>query len=267
MASRILTDRREAAELFERLVLPGKNSAIVAGAEHDAPTVLGDIHPDNAFAAAVLRDFFPRNLPTTPRLIEVNPAGNIVYTGSPTSSAGARGWMGYQKVGPGMYAYTRDHIIKLDYHYVHDLEPGSQVKRWLVRNDKHLEHSVKLSGIQTPLGTLVPNLDEDSALQTDFLLITRLPNFVDQSRLTSVVVIGGPHGIGTRALAKLRRSHTALSRIEESWKEAGKPSHYQVLLRIPGVVHSRLRRTSEPAGIEFDPRYPVVPVTLSAPGI
>jgi hypothetical protein len=83
-----------------------------------------------------------------------------------------------------------------------------------------------------------PKLGKDRWLQTDYLLITRIPNILSRPAFASggeLLIVAGTHGIGTEAIGLLLRDLDKLSKIQIG---RGNSPYYQCLVPITGIDHS-----------------------------
>jgi hypothetical protein len=98
----------------------------------------------------------------------------------------------------------------------------------------------------------VPQLDNDGWLMTDYLLVTRMRNFLSDRAFDSgqfIVSIGGTHGLGTRAVELLLDDDSLLRQLYVTTK--GDPEvSYQALYRIAGIQHNQ-RKGSRGRKIEL----------------
>lgn len=97
---------------------------------------------------------------------------------------------------------------------------------------------------------LVPTADAEGLLHEDYLLITRVRNFLSDdgpARGQFLVSFGGAHGTGTRAVALLLKDPVLLGKVLERLREkqskstgrlGGRPDAYQLLFRTSDIEHS-----------------------------
>jgi hypothetical protein len=105
-------------------------------------------------------------------------------------------------------------------------------------------------GVIGPRGRrLYPMLGHDGFLHTDYLLITKVPNFLAHPSAGSehfIVNVAGTHGIGQRATDALLANGSVIRKTAQllaidpevvgTWPEA-----YQALFRVGGITHDRRR--------------------------
>lgn len=81
-------------------------------------------------------------------------------------------------------------------------------------------------------------------LETDYLLVTRMRNFLTQKALDEgkyIVSFGGTHGTATRAIELLFSDERLLAEVAPVL--AGSPEAYQLLFRVSGMRHDPKRGT------------------------
>jgi hypothetical protein len=252
------TARQRAADVREAKRLLGlvdpSGEAYRSDAVHPLYTP-GELHPDNKAALlAAGTDVLGRD-PIRRDTIEINATDNsLLLFGSPTSEGLSRVVFGYSEL-PDRDGLSWDGQ-PLDLAYAWELDPecvGDEligrivpgkglVKRppWQIRD---------LRGSRSSL--LVPETDSDGLICEDYLLITRLPNFLSldaENRGQFLVSFGGAHGTGTRAVRLLFRDKQLMKRVLEELKQryaletgriGGIPKAYQLLFRVFQIKHGR----------------------------
>jgi hypothetical protein len=106
--------------------------------------------------------------------------------------------------------------------------------------------------VETDQAIYIPELGEDGWLRTDYMLITRLRNFLTADGFAqghSIVSIGGTHGTGTRGLELLLGDDAILRAIGEVTRDRDCPS-FQVLLRVSHIDHD-VRRGSRATQLQL----------------
>jgi hypothetical protein len=203
------------------------------------------IHPDNrrALLAAAGEDYVLADSLGTVELqtrVGAQLDDNLVLIGSPTSEGISRLVFGYTlapEVGDSLILDAAP--VDLPYRMLLDLEhvPGTAIARRYVEN-----RGVTIRPnwrIESDVGTFIPELDDDGWLRTDYLLITRLRNFLTPdgfARGHTVVSIAGTHGVGTRALGLLLNDNMLLREIGSVTRERDCPS-FQALFRVSDISH------------------------------
>jgi hypothetical protein len=95
-----------------------------------------------------------------------------------------------------------------------------------------------------PNGIYIPKVDEDGMLEEDYLLVTRLRNYLSEASLDTdhfVVSFGGTHGTGTRALNLLYKDRSVLKKVGDQLHK--RPAAFQVLLRVGNMKHDPVAGT------------------------
>lgn len=86
--------------------------------------------------------------------------------------------------------------------------------------------------------TLYPDLANDHFLVTDYLLITRLPNFLaEPDRGSALISLGGTHGVGTRSVELMAGDKRLIADLAHR-VGTGKSKFFQVLLEASAIRHS-----------------------------
>lgn len=208
-------------------------------------------HPDNADAleTAAHHDLVSarqrKRLLVVPELT-VPIEKSMVLLGSPTAEAMTRDIFGYEPVEGFEDALVQTRRpLDLPFRWVLDpseIDPGARASRvvrgrgiisrpnWRIVDDR----------------TGKPYIPEvrDGVLDSDYLLVTRLRNFLTQKAYDTgqyLVSFGGAHGTGTRAIELLLSDNSVLERIAE---ELGHdPVAYQLLLRVGRLTHTEREGT------------------------
>jgi len=213
------------------------------------------IHPDNrrALLAATGDDYLAAE---TAGLLDVQDTvsadlgQHLVLVGSPTSEGISRLLFGYtteRDSGDGLVLQSAP--VDLPYRFVlsHEQVPERAVARRYIEGSGQVDRPNWR--IETDGQTHIPEVDNDGWLRTDYLLVTRLRNFLTAEGFAqghSVTSIAGTHGVGTHALGLLLRDNAALRSIAETTRGHPSPS-FQALLRVIEIDHderkgSRARR-------------------------
>lgn len=205
-----------------------------------------NIHPDNrrALLAAVGEEYLlAESLGTVELQTRVGAQldDNLVLIGSPTSEGISRLVFGYTSAPDVEDSLILDTApVDLPYRMILDLEhvPRTALAHRYVEN---IGMTTRPNWrIESDAGTFIPELN-DGWLRTDYLLITRLRNFLTPdgfARGHTVVSIAGTHGVGTRALSLLLNDNTLLREIGSVTRERDCPS-FQALFRISDISHDK----------------------------
>lgn len=133
---------------------------------------------------------------------------DIVLLGSPASEAISQAVFGYEREDDGSLV-LQGKVIDLPYYWALDRDPSVPGVRRYIDGALVYRPNWYLRGNASD-GTrlLIPAADADTRLlKTDYLVVTRLRNFIDDYRAGYYIVnIGGTHGTGTRAIYLALRS-------------------------------------------------------------
>lgn len=266
--SLVRTRRQNAADVREAKRLLGLAHPSGEAYRSDAVHPLyapGEIHPDNQAALmAAGTDVLAREAVTRDMLKVDATDSSLLLFGSPTSEGLSRVIFDYAEI-PG-----RDGLLwknpPLDFAYAWDLDPEAvgpgQVGRFVpgkgvVERPPWQIKSLRKSGPDR----YVPEVDSENLIAEDYLLITRIRNFLSpaaEARGQFLVSFGGAHGTGTRAVALLFRDKQLMRKVLETLKTrhleasgqiAGIPKAYQLLFRVYDIRHGT--SGSVPGGLEL----------------
>jgi hypothetical protein len=229
-----------------------KGDAYRSDAVHPLYTA-GRIHPDNEAALiATGSDALVRG-PSLRDELRTNAAGSsLLLFGSPTSEGLSRIVFGYEELDGGEGLVWRD--PPLDLAYVWELDPGrlgdGRVGRFVPGKGVVERPLWRIKDLRrSEFDYLTPESDGDELLSEDYLLVTRLRNFLSESgpsRGQFLVSFGGAHGTGTRAVQVLLKDRALLQQVSEqlrrkhstrSGRQGGLPKAYQLLFRVSRIKH------------------------------
>lgn len=94
--------------------------------------------------------------------------------------------------------------------------------------------------IAGPERSHVPRVDEDGVLLEDYLLVTKLRNYLSPVALDdgrAVISFGGTHGTGTRALGLIFRDRDVLGELVDQLRS--RPAAFQMLFRVGDIAHDQ----------------------------
>jgi hypothetical protein len=206
---------------------------------------LSGYHPDDLVAFRAVADpalayCAEHDLLEVVDSLETHLERNLVVIGSPEAEPLARLAFGYRRIrdSPG-FEYTGD-TIDLPFRWHEDprdlhgscqrMVPGHG---WVTRPNWPL-----ISSKDTAERRLVPRVDNEGRLSTDWLLISVMPNFFTRKALDegkTIVSVAGTHGTGTRALKVLLGDMTALRHVTEA---VGKGTRaFQLVAEVGDIVH------------------------------
>jgi hypothetical protein len=183
--------------------------------------------------------------------------GNILTVGSPISNEYAYAVFDNELVR-GNLSYMRQsqrHPLTLP---VRNLLSGKDVedKNRVVRRGKFTEPNW---GVIVEGKAVFPEIDIDGRLKTDYLLLTKVPNFFDQnwsSNGNALLSMGGVHGPGTQGFALLLSDHAATEKLNTRLKALGSP-YWQVLIKIIQVEREDNRDIAKSIDIKDICVFPV----------
>jgi len=169
---------------------------------------------------------------------------NLVLIGSPTAEGLSRPLFGYEPdVDPDSLALIQ--------------APVDLPIRWVLSKsqiDEHARAKRFVAGrglVSRPNWRIdagdrlyVPEVDVFGFISMDYLVVTRLRNYLSTQALDQgkyIISFGGAHGTATRAIEILLRDHETLRKISERLSD--RPAAYQMLLRVGAMQHDRLLGT------------------------
>ena len=94
--------------------------------------------------------------------------------------------------------------------------------------------------VSAPDRIYVPKVDEYGLLLDDYLLVTKVRNYLSRDATDggfSIISFGGTHGTGTRALELLFKDRSLLADI--AGKLRHRPAAFQALFRVSDIQHDR----------------------------
>lgn len=200
-------------------------------------------HPDNGDALnAVAGDDYDaakrENRIITVENLAVDIGQSAVLIGSPTAEDFSRIVFGYQvSEGENGLRFT-DKLFDLPFRWHLDPTQIDASARRLVRGHGWIERpnwSIRGLSEWTPY---VRN--RDGVLEVDYLLVTRIKNFLTPESLDSgkfIVSVAGTHGTGTRAVELLLSDSAILTAVREELKKLGWPPWYQLVFEVSKFTH------------------------------
>jgi hypothetical protein len=268
LGSFVATARQQAAEVREAKQLLGLSEPAGEAYRSDAVHPLytpGKLHPDNEAALLAASIDLGLNHMVQRDEIHVDAADNsLLLFGSPTSEGLSRVVFDYSELPDrdGLACLDRP----LDFAYAWDLDPESvgdgEVGRYVPGKGVVRRPPWQITSFRSQGPTrFVPETDSEGMITEDYLLVTRMRNFLSpaaQAQGRFLVSFGGAHGTGTRAVACLFRDKRLLRQVLEALKQkhreasgqlAGVPKAYQLLFRVSGIKHTE--RGSIPHHLEL----------------
>lgn len=217
-------------------------SSFVPGQSHPNPKYPG-FHPDDEYIAdrfdELVRDTVENRVVYDSSRIPQNLKGTVIASGSPVSNALARRLLQYDFVNPSDrmagLARAENPIFDLDFEFIlsraslDGLGVSSPVGRsgetgnWSIH--KKSSHDLYASEVK------------EEKIDSDYLLVTCLPNVYDEESLANgenIYLLAGGHGVGTKGADLLLKDSAILARVQ---REVGHSLYWQALFKIEGVDH------------------------------
>jgi hypothetical protein len=216
-------------------------------------------HPDDEAALCALAGSAARRGPNAEYALA--PAGSsrslddsFVLIGSPEAEAIARLAYGYRAKpdGTGM-ALGPNPPIRLAYRWEEDAENITSESGRIVAGRGLVRRRnwpiVDTSGNAEHLR--IPTVDHDGLMATDWLVVTRTPNYLTTTAYElgrSLISVAGAHGAGTRAIKLLLNDEAALVEVASALRSHD--SAFQILIEVTKVDHHP-KRGSTPQDIRI----------------
>lgn len=226
-------------------------------------------HPDNEAALAALTGALAREAHEEDRFreqpqVDFDPnERNIALVGSPSSDELSGYVFGYRP-DPGKTGYTlRDWSLGTHLHFRWELDPavileGANVRRNVPGRGEVSRRNWAIVDQTGETEKLIkPKPDEEGFLDRDYLLLTRIPNFITpiaRGAGHSIVSIGGAHGTATRAVELLLQSPAVVRATREA---IGNADAYQALYRVEGIRHDDPEAGTAARAISLERALPV----------
>jgi hypothetical protein len=215
--------------------------------------VRGEPHPDDrdAFCSVVEPDIvvaMERGWLEETDDISASLDDSLVLIGSPEAEAVTQLAFGYERKTDKSGVYALGNVIDLPYCWLED--PAKvEAQSWKYVEGYHKPVARPNWPVVSNVGgkqrLLFPELRNDGLIATDYLLITKVPNYLTRIGYQSghsVVSIAGTHGIGTRAVSVLLRDRNVLAAIGRTIPAESRA--FQVLLRASSVRHEQGKSSS-----------------------
>jgi hypothetical protein len=238
---------------------------------HRSDYIGGACHPDNleALGAVLKEEVIHAIRDGTLRQsegLEMDVGESIVLIGGPVWDRITRSVFGYKKnlIEPGANGGSRYDCDGLGLHlpFRFDLDPNkiTGVAARFIRSADGVtvEREPNWGIVGHDKSLYYPTLRHDGFLATDYLLLTKIPNFLSdptQGTERFLVNYAGTHGVGVRAVNLALSQQPLIRRIVEDLKidvdrAATWPSAYQVVLRVGDIKHNA-RRVSKPTDVRL----------------
>ncbi|GAA3912547.1 hypothetical protein [Actinoplanes auranticolor] len=207
------------------------------------------MHPDNqhALVAAAGGDYWTARergtLDVVPH-VDARLDDNLVLIGSPTSEGISRIAFGYtcEELGNDSLVQANS-PVDLPYRMVlnySDVPEGALARRYVPGRGEVARRNWR---IITETEMFVPETGTGGWLRTDYLLVTRLRNFLTAEGLAqghSLLSLSGTHGTGTRAVELLMRDRRILRELA-ALTEGRSFASFQALFKVSDIEHDPVR--------------------------
>jgi hypothetical protein len=208
-----------------------------------------ELHPDNLSALTTLagNDFMRaqdlRQI-TQYDVVRTSLKNNLVLIGSPTAEGLSRPVFGYEPDVDLDSLARNSPAIDLPFNWVlskKEVDEHANIKRYVPgkgiveRPNWRIEGNKKL---------YIPSVDMSGLLSEDYLLVTRVRNYLSAEALDAgkyIISFGGAHGTATRAVELLLRDKASLMKVAETLGNF--PAAFQMLFRVGGMKHDGRRGT------------------------
>jgi hypothetical protein len=215
---------------------------------HDSRHVLyidtNRLHPDNlhGLAAASGNDYLRARRSGRVRIeddVRTDTACDLVLIGSPTAEGLSRLVFGYRPDGDADSLVLDQAPVDLPFRWVISknlVDPQAVARRFVAGRGMVERPNWRIEG---PRRVYVPRVDENGLLLEDYLLVTKLRNYLSRGAFDegySIVSFGGTHGTGTRALELIFKDKDIIGVIGEQLRS--RPAAFQMLFRIYDIDHN-----------------------------
>jgi hypothetical protein len=206
-------------------------SASVHSLYHDA------VHPDNLdplialVGSDLLRGDDPNDATANLEVVqelEVPIGQSQVRFGSPTSDGGTRILFGYGEEGENNRLIRTTEPLELPFYW--ELEDvGDDLAFRFVRGKGKVGRPLWRIVESRTAHSHIPEIDSEKMLKTDYLLVTRVRNYLSEGWLAGkfVTSFGGAHGTGTRAAELLAADRRELAKVRVALRELAKQAGLQ----------------------------------------
>lgn len=208
------------------------------------------LHPDNlrGLVAAAGNDYLRAVATGTLEITDVVPADihrNLVLIGSPTAEGLSRPTFGYEvESGDPDSLVLANAPIELPYKWTlskSEIDEGATASRYVAGKGLVTRPNWR---IESDKRMFIPQVDSEGMLCEDYLLVTKVRNYLSQKALEQgqyIVSFGGSHGTATRALELLFEDRSTLRKI--GYVLSKQPAAFQLLLRVGDMAHDKVSGT------------------------
>ena len=237
-----------------------KNAQFTPGTAHYL--FPNQMHPDDVIAGAVLEKVGSlgiTNLKIVDNFFDLRDLeGTIVALGSPMSNFLSRAILAYQFVSSnpedGIKRVEHESFFELPFEYAMD---ATQLRTAGAMANRMIEgrvHTVPNWSVwsATEKNMLVPSVDHRGQLRSDYLLVTVLPNIFSRKSYAAgdrVIILGGTHGVATKAVDLLFREAELLGHLRDKVKNS---PYWQAVFKVDHVSHDQKRGRAAPFSLAKD---------------
>ena len=238
-----------------------------ARAMNDALGLLGLANPDVAFRSDAVHPLFPHQLHPDNRAALLTVASSalsrardrggitdvdelwttlgrdMVLVGSPASEGLSRPLFGYRAIETDRLVFDN---VPLDLPYRwsvdHSEVEGQRAKRFIPGHGLVARPAWQLLSYRGGRNLYRPEIDVDGLITTDYLLVSRLRNYLTEDALEQgrfILSIGGAHGTATRAIDVLLRDTGTLAQVADLLRHS--PHTFQLLIEVGAIKHDPKR--------------------------
>lgn len=248
-----------------------KNAKFTPGTAHYL--FPNQMHPDDVITGAVLEKVGSlgiANLKIVDNFFALRDLeGTIVALGSPMSNFLSRAILAYQFVSAnpedGIKRVENKGFFELPFEYVMDAiqlrTTGAMANRMIGGRIHSVPNWSVWSAAEKNM--LVPLVDDDGQLQSDYLLITVLPNIFSRKSYDAgdrIVIFGGAHGVATKAVDLLFREAELLGHLRDKVKNS---PYWQAVFKVDHVSHDPKGGRAVPFSLATD--FRCAPVYCKTP--
>lgn len=240
--------RADVARARELLGLGQPGSFSYRVGDHHPIYNVGDPHPDDRAAfhsvlSAAISPSLREDEIDTSAVVPCPLEDGLVLVGSPEGEPVARLAFGYRRTSTGELEYVGD-TLELPFRWEED------------RRKVEVDYARYVAGrglVWRPNWPIIDHtgseprarrvqLDNNGFSTNDWLVLTRLPNFLSREGLhggRAIISVAGAHGTATRAFENLLHDRTALQRIGSA--VGADDDGFQALIEVSDIVHDPQR--------------------------
>lgn len=225
-----------------------RNSPVAYRSDSVHPLFVDDLHPDNATALVAIagNDYVRANKRRVVDSSLTELGTNLVLIGSPASEGLSQPAFGYVVESNSPDSLRLDNPpLDLPYKWVlsrNEID-NAQVRRFVAgRSEPVARPNWRFEGPRL----WIPGRDNDDMLTVDYLLVTKVRNYLALEALNAdkyIVSVAGAHGTGTRAVELLLGRREVLREVAIALKRLNSPNAFQLLFQCTKLTHGPRRGT------------------------